>query len=795
MEIFFNLTLAIIIVIIVNNIFNQIKSKLNAISKQLEKNQATLDSLRETITNFNVSEAKPSIKTSEIKEFKEEIAINIQVETKPIEAIINPDLQTEEPLSSIPDKQLISLPFTVTKESIIKEKRTTPPKKTIVDWEKFIGENLINKIGIAILTIGIGIFVKYAIDNHWINEIGRVCIGLLAGGILLGTAHYLRQEYKAFSSVLVGGGIAILYFTIGITFHEYHLLSQTLAFICMVVITLFAVLLSIGYNRMEIAVIALIGGFATPFMVSSGAGNYMVLFSYLIILNTGMLLLSNYKKWNLVYIISYIFTILIYGIWFIKDYLPADKIGALCFGSAFYFLFFTAATIFNLRKQLSFVSFDFLMILSLNVCYYSLGINILSDVNDGIYKGLFTIALASINFGLAYMLFRNQTVDRNFVYLIIALVLTYITLIAPIQLNGNQITLFWAAEAVILLWLSQKSGIFLMKVSSFLLWPLMLISLILDWIKHYDQLTGQVVLWPIANQPFITGVGVLVSMGLFLKLLKNEKTERVFDFHVVQLQQVIAAIMVILAFFVGILEVNYHAKASDLNYASPFPYVADYAYISAFLAILWLIVAKKKLLTYGYAATMATGWFFAILIILINGKIIETRNMFLFTSGYPIGFFLTHYIMTLAIIVIIVKVYQFLILNFITLNKIIFWALGTISIFVLSMEIDHAWIISNGPIDELALTDYLQKSQKVLYPIFWGLSSFVLIYVGLKKRMKEVRIFALALFGLILLKLFTIDIIDMSAGGRIAAFISLGILLLVMSFLYQKLKKLLIDNE
>mgnify|MGYP000414998581 CR=1 FL=1 len=77
------------------------------------------------------------------------------------------------------------------------------------DLEKFIGENLINKIGIAILVIGIGFFVKFAIDQDWINEVGRVFIGIVCGGILVGFAHYIRNTFRSFSSVLVGGGMAI----------------------------------------------------------------------------------------------------------------------------------------------------------------------------------------------------------------------------------------------------------------------------------------------------------------------------------------------------------------------------------------------------------------------------------------------------------------------------------------------------------------------------------------------------------------------------------------------------------
>src|SRR5688500_5875436 len=112
------------------------------------------------------------------------------------------------------------------------------------DLERFIGENITSKIGIGILVLAIGFFVKYAIDNQWIAETGRVAIGLLCGGILTFLAHRMRNSYPAFSSVLVGGGLAIFYFTITLAYHEYHLFSQTVTFIIMVAITGFAVVLS-----------------------------------------------------------------------------------------------------------------------------------------------------------------------------------------------------------------------------------------------------------------------------------------------------------------------------------------------------------------------------------------------------------------------------------------------------------------------------------------------------------------------------------------------------------------------
>src|SRR5262245_11963666 len=47
--------------------------------------------------------------------------------------------------------------------------------------ESKIGGNLLNKIGMVAIILGVGYFLKYAIDNEWIGEMGRVVIGILTG--------------------------------------------------------------------------------------------------------------------------------------------------------------------------------------------------------------------------------------------------------------------------------------------------------------------------------------------------------------------------------------------------------------------------------------------------------------------------------------------------------------------------------------------------------------------------------------------------------------------------------------
>lgn len=185
-------------------------------------------------------------------------------------------------------------------KAIVEPARNLQPRKVRkpVNYEKYIGENLFGKIGILILVLGIGLFVKYAIDKEWINETLRTILGFGMGGLLLFVAWRLKDSYRTFSSLLAGGAFAIFYVTVAIAYHYYGLFSQTVAFILLVLFTGFMSSLSILYNRRELAIIALVGGFIAPFLVGSGDGSYWVLFTYVMILDLGMFGLSIYKKWG-----------------------------------------------------------------------------------------------------------------------------------------------------------------------------------------------------------------------------------------------------------------------------------------------------------------------------------------------------------------------------------------------------------------------------------------------------------------------------------------------------------------
>lgn len=357
-------------------------------------------------------------------------------------------------------------------------------KQKKVNYEKFIGENLFGKIGILVFVIGVGFFVKYAIDKDWINETLRTVLGFLTGSALLVVAERLQKKYRTFSSLLAGGAFAVFYLTVAIAFHFYHLFPQTVAFIILIVITLFMSILSVLYDRRELAIISLVGGFLAPFIVSSGDGNYMVLFTYISILNLGMFGLSIYKKWGELPVIAFVFTYVVMGLFLLTGYSTGTAIISVhlfAFATLFYFIFLlpilSILRIEAIKKNRGLL----LVIITNNFIYLLLGILFLRNMELAFKsEGLLSLFIAIINLVLVIWLRMSKKDYKFLIYAMLGLVLTFVSITIPIQLDGNYITLFWAAEMVLLLWLYVKSKIWIYERATLVLMGLTLISYLMD---------------------------------------------------------------------------------------------------------------------------------------------------------------------------------------------------------------------------------------------------------------------------------------------------------------------------
>lgn len=676
---------------------------------------------------------------------------------------------------------------------------TVPPvvsvkKKT--NFEQFIGEKLMSLVGIGILVLGIFFTIKWAIDRHLITDAGKILIGLGAATVLIAVAHKLSKNYRAFSSILAGGGIAVLYFSIYQAYQAYHLLPQTAAFAAMVMITLLAVTLSLVYDKKELAIIAMLGGFATPFFVSNGAGNYQILFSYLLLLNIGMFFVSVFKRWNLLNIIGYILTVLIFGLWANNEvnHATLNHQAALLFASLFYLVFFATNIIYNIRQKQKFAAIEISLLLSNSFLYLGAGLYFLLHIQGGDFRGMFVIGLAVFNFAFAYIFFKNQQIDKNLVYLLIGLVLTFISLAGPVQLHGNYITLFWAAEAVILYWLSVKSKIQVIKNASPIVVLLCMISLFIDW--NHNYFAPQINKLPlILNKAFITGMAVITALLVNLRWVRrDEETHIWWGILPVKVYEYILGILTVVMLYAAFfLEIHYQSFT-----ITRMPECRDillWAYHFIFIKILlWYTMRYRNFTEQRAIAFVAALSLLAYPV--ANMRIIDFRTISLFHTEVSALFYF-HYLIPLAAVGVIFLLIRFVTRNFKTetaVFKAAGWYLTFATVFVLSSEVVHIWVVSAYQ-PGFQWSESVRKAMRVAWPILWALVSLALMWMGMRKRIKHLRIISLALFSLTILKLFIYDIARNSQGGRIAAFIILGVILLIVSFMYQKIKNLFTDEK
>ncbi len=790
MELFIVLLFIIILVLITQ--------QRKSYSRDSEKLRKELQALREEVTRLSLPQAEEKASSPVIPPVTETA---VTPEVKPGTEPVVPEPVYTKPLEET--MFIISAEDEIMETPVFqKETAPPPPKKPGFfernpDLEKFIGENLVSKIGIAILVLAVGFFVKYAIDNEWIGTIGRVAIGITCGAILVALAHKLQKNYTAFSSVLVGGGLAVFYFTITLAYHEYHLFPQIAAFMIMVVITAFAVLLSLLYDRQELAIISLIGGFATPFMASSGSGSYISLFIYLIILNTGLLAIAYKKSWRLLNLLAFIFTVIIYAIWLIlRDYADITVYrNGFIFATVFYLLFLVINLAHNIKENKQFITSDFGILLANTCLYFSGGLYLLTEAGASHYRGLFSIGMGLFNMLLSYMLYRNKKVDSNILYLLIGITLTFISLTAPIQLKGNNITLFWASEAVLLYWLYKKSGIRLMRLTSGAITIAMLLSLVMDWMNvygsyHFTGALSKAHIPIIFNKGFITTIYASLCCGVLWKLFQpSDNRGGIYAILPTRLFYTITGCA--LLYLSGALEVVYQFNSRYPGTGLSILYWT--LYTLAFVVIAGIIMTRLQAFrTPIYNIMLYAAGILVYLLFVVNAYYVQYQTL---EGALSPAHFTAHWLTAILFVILILQLIRFIASGRAGLKNytITAWVISFICIVFISLEgsllCNTLFYRADNPVEDIQRV-YIKTG----LPIVWGISSFALMWLGMQKKFRALRIISLVLFGITLLKLFLFDIRNIPIAGKIAAFFSLGVLLLVVSFMYQRLKKIIIED-
>src|ERR1700682_769363 len=187
--------------------------------------------------------------------------------------------------------------------------------------ETNIGLTIFNRLGVVTLVLGIAFLFKWAVDNQWIGPAGRVELGVLTGFLTLGLADWLwHRGQRIFAQGITATGVGILYLALYASFGLYHLVPQSFAFVCMCSVTLGTVALALRYESVAIAALGLLGGYLTPLMLSTGEDHPWFLFSYILLLDVGAIVLARARNWRILDVLSFVATWFLYALWAGLDY-------------------------------------------------------------------------------------------------------------------------------------------------------------------------------------------------------------------------------------------------------------------------------------------------------------------------------------------------------------------------------------------------------------------------------------------------------------------------------------------
>lgn len=330
-------------------------------------------------------------------------------------------------------------------------------KPVSFEFETNLGQKGLLIVGIVTMIFGIGYFLKYSFEQGWVGPAGRVAMAYLWGIVMLGTGNIFRKRHmEIFGLYLIGGGIATLYASTYAGFQLYHLFGQFPSFSIMVMITMLACILSIVYDTKWLAVLGMIGGFLTPILLSTGQDNQIALMTYITILNLGLLGVAFYKKWDLLNVLGFVFTYLLYTAWHLNHYSVQKFWPAIIFLNIFYLIYSLMPFAYQFARSVQQQFRGFLIMVPNSFIAFGFSYGMIKE-----YAGLEWVSLISVLYAIVFLsmatyLAKAGKQDDEAFTVLLANAALFLIITIPIIVSKHWITIFWALQAATLLWMSRR---------------------------------------------------------------------------------------------------------------------------------------------------------------------------------------------------------------------------------------------------------------------------------------------------------------------------------------------------
>lgn len=676
-----------------------------------------------------------------------------------------------------------------------------PPAKsrTKEEWEALIGGKLLNRIGALALILGVGFFLEYAFTNDWITEPVRVMIGVVIGlALLAGAARSAARGFQIFAQGLVGAGIAILYLSVYASFNYYHIVPRTFAFVFMSAVTVITFTQAFRYDSIVVALLGLLGGFLTPFLLSTGEVNPAGLFSYIALLNLGLLVVAwRRESWMSIEPLSMAGTYVIYALWLSEQYAETYFVPGLLFLALFWLMFHALHVLRIERNVTSFPRFR-VMLASLHGAVAYVLLYILIDNGHPDWRVPATLVLAILYGATSIAARRRAGQDRTFLQPALTAI-GLIVIATCIQFKGMALVQYWTVESLALVWAGTQwrlrsvwGGGLLLFVASFLLLLGTAGALVSSPAEPFTLLfnaraftflllatciaLGTVILGRAAEY-INAGVRTVLhiawcwilfilitaeTLDLFAQIIRNGGAAQ--QQHLEYLRMIV-------------LPPVWGAYALALVLGGARSNLRPIVVSGLIVFLAGLCVALVRGLTYvpiGEFTSLLNERVFWLLV-LVAELVLARRVLLSRRETAPAGGIIGAGIQAGIVLVFLVVI---------TGETWDYFARGIYRLALLAGAVNIAEEMSR-----------LQNLRQLFLSAAWLGFSIILMGIGIWRRARVVRMEAIVLFGVSILKIFIYDLSFLDTLYRIFSFVGLGVILLAVSYLYQRHREIILGSE
>ena len=644
--------------------------------------------------------------------------------------------------------------------------------------EKSVGEKWIAWIGALVLIFAVGFFVEYAIDFGLLGPTARCALGVVVGMVMATVGDVcLRRNMRGLGQGLVGGGVGALYLSIFAAFYYYEIMPPAAAFGFMALITAGGMALAVLHAALPIAFISLLGGLLAPVLCSTGADNRDALFLYLLVLNLGALGVSFACRWRALDLLAMAGTWALFGGWYAQFYNPEMLAATTAWLFAFFGLFLILPFGYHLRTGRQVTVERFVMGLANAAVLFGFAYRMLRPDYDSAL-GFVAVALAAVYCVLGKEVSR-RTGGAKELFGFVGLSMIFLTLAVPLHLGLEGTVIVWVVEAVVLLYLGYRFDYLPVRVGAFLVllvagarffgaqWPLHTLEFVLFW-----------------NTSFGTALFVPLGCALFAWLhvrLCNRQNR--WDEAPKNISGVAACLigLVLLQAEAG-LWMKYAEGLAD-NGSGEF-----YALVSR--SLIWTVGSmlmlagglrwRSRSVRWASLPALAAGVVHAWG---LYGQAIDSYWLFLNVR------FLTAAVSAGAVFFWARQLHRSENNREATTGAVMYWIGAALLFLLLNVE---TWHFAHS----LAIPRTTQRWVGLMaLSVTWGVYAAALLAIGFRRRLRGHRFVGLGLFALTGLKLVLVDMAGVGEIFRVVSFFAIGLLMLGVSYLYQKAEQKMMRTE